>query len=293
MRHGLALGIVLCSGLLLGCFSPQPSKTLSQYSSPPPFEGPTGANVVTLRVVVIERPIGDFALNEEIWKLADEQSLDLEHKILLHENGFRMGQFGSCPPPSLRDLLESDRSCLNPEEIYMRAGNPRTVLLGPSQSPCSFQLVSSGQATPVELDQAQCQLQIVPTLTRDGRIRLQFTPCIKHGQPAMTPGPVKDPGGTLRWEMECRQPLETYTHLSWHQTVSDSDWVVVGTWLDRKGTLGQRCFLETEAPPPVQRLLALRTFRASQPPPASKDGLGKSPAIAAQASLTTVRGTPP
>src|SRR5262249_14814824 len=159
----------------------------------------------------------DYALNQEIWQLADEQSLDLEHKVLLHQNGFRMGQFGNCPPSSLRDLLQSDRSCLNPKDIYMRAGNPTIVLLGPTQSHCSCQLVRDGDSMPVEMDQAQCQLQVVPTLTKDGKTRLQFTPWIKHGQAAMTPRPIQDPGGTLRWEWECQQPSESYTHLSWQQ----------------------------------------------------------------------------
>lgn len=293
MRHGLALVGAWCSVLALGCYTPQPVKTLSLYGARAPFEGPTGGDVVQLLVALIERPVGDHALNQDIWQLADEQSLDLEHKVVLHENGFRMGQFGSCPPSSLRDLIRSDRSCVNPRCINMRAGNPTPVLLGPTQSHCSFHLVHSGMDKPVELDQAQCQLQVIPTLTKEGKTRLQFTPGIKHGQSTMTPRSVQDPGGTLRWLMEARQPTESYDHLSWYQTVSDSDYVVIGTWLDKQGTLGQRCFLETDVPPPVQRLLVLRAMRAGQDNVPPDDYLSKSPAIAAQAGLTTIRGTLP
>lgn len=294
MRHGLALGVALCCGLVLGCFSAQPIQTQSLYSARPAFEGPTGNDVVYLAIKLIERPIGDHALNQDIWQLADEQSLDLEHKVLLHENGFRMGQFGGCPPPSLRALIQSNRNCVNPKCIGMRAGNPTTVLLGPSQAHCSFQLACSGQSSLIELDQAQCQLQVIPTLTNQGKTRLQFVPCIKHGQASMMPQPVQNPGGTLSWNMECRYPMETYIQLSWQQTVSDSDFVVIGTWLDRQGTLGQRCFIETEVPPPVQRLLVLRAMRPGQDTELPEDDcLGKSPVIAAQAGRATIRGTRP
>jgi hypothetical protein len=293
MRHGLALVVALCGGLLVGCFTAAPTRTLSLYGRRPTFEGPTGADVVHLLVALIERPVGDHAINQEIWQLADEQSVDLEHKVVLHDNGLRMGQFGSCPPASLNDMIRSHRSCLNPKCISMRAGNPTTVLLGPTQPHFSFQLVDSDQTTTIDLDQAQCQLQVTPTLTKDGKTRLEFAPCIRHGQPSMTPRPIQDPGGTLRWNMMWQKPTESYAQLNWQQTVCDSDWVVIGTFLDKQGTLGQRCFIETEMPPPVQRLLVLRALRTGQDNLPPEDCLSKSPSIAAQASQTTVRGTPP
>jgi len=293
MRHGLALVLALCCGLAQGCFSAQPTRTLSQYGSRAPFQGPTGDDVVHLFVALVERPLGDDALNQEIWQLADEQGVDLEQKVLLHQNGFRMGQFGSSPPSSLLELIRSARSCANPRWRSIRAGNQVTVLLDPRQAHCCFQLVQSGEAKPVELDQAQLQLQVTPTLTRDGKTRLQLTPCIKHGQPSVTTRAVMDPGGILRWDMECQQPVESYPQLSWQQTVSDSDFVVVGTWLNRQGTLGQRCFLETDVPPPLQRLLVLRAWRNGPDNWFNEDCLSKSTAIAAQAGLTTVRGSNP
>src|SRR5262249_37608099 len=148
---------------------------------------PTGDDVVQLLVALVERPIGDFALNQEIWELADEQSLDLHGKVLLEENGFRMGQFGTLPPASLRELIRSERSCGNPRRIRTPAGSSTDVLLGPAVSRCAFELRREQQATPVELDQAQGMLVVAPTLVGDGRVQLQFTPAVKHGQPNLLP----------------------------------------------------------------------------------------------------------
>jgi hypothetical protein len=292
MRHGLTLVLLMCGAAPLGCFSSQPSRSVSQYGRPSTFLGPTGADVVQVRVALLERPVGDHAINQEIWQLADEQSVDLEHKVALRDNGFRMGQFGSSPPGSLLDLIRSERSCINPECINMRAGNPRLVRLGPVQSHCAFQQIRSGECIPVEMDRVQCHLQVTPTLTREGTTRLEFVPVLKYGQPTMTPQPIQEPGGTLNWRIEMHQPTTSYPQLSWHQTVSDSDYIVIGTWLDRPGTLGQRCFVETETPPPLQRLLVLRALRAGHEPLAPEDWLSKSSSIAAQAGLTA-RGTPP
>ncbi len=291
MRHGLALVLAIGGCLSAGCFSTQPTRTASRYGGTAPFQGPTGDDVVQLLIALIEKPVGDPALNQDIWQLADEQGIDLEHKVALHANGFRMGQFGSSPPASLLDLIHSERSCVNPRCINMRASNPTPVLLGPEQSRCCFQLLRSGDTIPIELERAQCQLQVTPLLNRDGTTRLKFVPCIKHGQPTRITEPVQEPGGTLGWHYEVRQPMAEYQHLSWQQTVSDKDYAIVGTWLDRQGTLGQCCFIETEPPAPIQRLLVLRVMRAgldSQPP---EDLVSKS-SIAAQASQT-VRGTPP
>ncbi len=292
MRHGLAAMLALSTALVQGCFTAPPPRSVSLYNGRAPFQGPTGDDVVHLMVAVIERPLGDQALNQDIWQLADEQGVDLEQKVLLHRNGFRMGQFGNSPPASLRDLTRSARSCATPKGWLVRAGNPVTVLPDPRPTHCTFQLVSQDQTTPVELDQAQIQLQVTPTLTRDGKTQLQFTPRIKHGQPTVTTRPVQEPGGTLSWAMDCQQPVEKYPQLSWQQTVSDGDWLVVGTWLDKQNTLGQRCFLELE-PPPLQRLLVMRAWRNGPETWFSEDSLSKSSAIAAQAGQATMRGSDP
>jgi hypothetical protein len=293
MRLVQGLVLALCSGAILGCFTAQPERTLSQYQSPLPFDGPTGENAVQLLVALVERPVGDHSLNQEIWELVDEQGVDLERKGCLYDNGFRMGQFGSMPPAHLRDLICSERSCANPRRIRMYSGNSTTVVLGTTQEHCTFHLVNHHQTTPVEMDQAQCQFQIVPTLLADGSSRLQITPIIKHGQVVLQPHAVKDPAGTLRWELLAQQPVETYADLSWEQTVSDSEYIVIGAWLDRPDTLGQRCFMQADNDPPIQRLLVLRVLRSGLDAISTEELLSKSPSIAAQAGLATARGMRP
>jgi hypothetical protein len=86
------------------------------------------------------------------------------------------------------------------------------------------------------------------------------------------------------------QPDEAYPWLSWELTVAANEYVVVGTRLDRPGTLGHCCFLHGEGRPPVQRLLVLRTARAPGRP-ALDESLSRSPPLALQAGWNSARGS--
>jgi hypothetical protein len=297
MRHCQAMVLVVLAGSLVGCVTGKPEQTTALFNPRQAFQGPTGDDVVQLLVALVERPAGDRALNQELWTLADEQSITLENKPetgqLLEKNGLRMGQFGSAPPGSLQELIRSKRSCSNPECIVMHAGKPTTIVLSPAWTRCLFDLHEDNADRPVDLDQAECQLQVVPTLAADNRTRLDFTPCIKHGKPTLTPQPVHAPSGTLDWDLQLKQPIEAYSALSWQQTIGESEYLVLGTWLDRPETLGQRCFIWTEGSQPVQRLLVLRARRGAAVPASIEQMFRRSPSLALQANYGAVRGSQP
>src|SRR5262249_53098611 len=144
--------------------------------------GPTGSDVIQMDVALVERPIGDRYINQDFWDFADEQIVALERKAVLEDNGFRIGQVGGITPAELQALLTSERSCANPRRIQLHAGKETALLLGPALAHCQFQIDHDGRSAPVILEQAQCTLEVLPTLTREGRIQLQFTPQIHHGE---------------------------------------------------------------------------------------------------------------
>ena len=143
----------------------------------------------------------------------------------------------------------------------------------------------------MDLEQAQCLLQVTTHLTADGRMNLQFTPQVRHGEPVSLPRPVQE-AGTLHWDVKTEQPTETYEGLGWELTVAPNTYVAVGTLLDRPDTLGQRAFLSAEAPR-TQRLLVLRPGRALAGGGPPEDANGQQPPLASQAGWTAVRGAGP
>jgi len=287
----MAAALALAAASLTGCFTATPDRALTHYDAKMPFSTLAGDDVVQLDVYLVERPIADLCINREVWELADEQVLQ-ERKQVLEENGFRACVLGDSPPDSLRAMLLSERSCANPRRLRFHAGKPTQIVLGPVESRLAVPLHQDGGVTTVDLDQAQCLLQITTRLTDDGQIVLQFAPQIRHGQQEGTPHPVQEPSGELRWGPQLGQPTETYLGLSWGLTVAPNSYVAIGTRLDRDDTLGQRAFLNMEGLR-TQRLLVLRASRALAGGVPGEETHDRSPPLALQAGWVSARGTAP
>src|SRR5438105_15292900 len=99
---------------LVGCTTSQPLRSAAWLSR---FRqlggGPAGTDIVQLEVAVLERPLGDHYINQDLWDVADEQVVAVERKAALEDNGFRIGQVGGLVPAELPALLTSDRSDVN------------------------------------------------------------------------------------------------------------------------------------------------------------------------------------
>jgi hypothetical protein len=275
MRHCLAAALALAAASLTGCFTAPPDRALTRYDAQLPFHSLAGDDVVQFDIYVVERPIADPCINREIWELADEQVVQ-ERKQILEENGFRACVLGDSPPDNLRALLHSERSCANPRRLLFHASKPTQVVLGPVLPRLAVPLYQQNGKTAIDLDLAQCMLQVAARLTEDGKIVLQFAPQIRHGQPEALPHPVQDPSGELRWDVQVEQPTETYPGLGWKLTVTPDTYVAIGTRLDRPDTLGQRAFLNTEGIR-MQRLLVMRVSRALADAPMEEPPDGSAP----------------
>lgn len=297
MRHEQALVLGLLTGLLIGCANDRPVRSVSWLDRWRPFHGPAAADVIEVRVALVERPPDDPVINQELWALADEQIIPLEQKAALEENGFRVGQIGGNTPAGLLTLLTSGRSNVNPRCLYVHAGHPVPVALGPIAPACSFEMEQNGEVANVSMQKAQCAFSLVSSLTNDGRTRLQFTPEVHYGQKALVPRAAEDGSGFILQE---EWPTKTYGSLAWEVTLSPNQYIVVGARCDRPETLGYQCFVRRDESVPVQRLLVIRTCRLTAPSPSefvadSSDNLAPSrtPPLALQAAWTKARGSAP
>src|SRR5436305_7184312 len=95
-QWSLLLGLLAVP--LLGCAADGPVRSTSWLERLRPFHGPVGPDVVQMDVALLERPVGDPALNQGLWALADEQVIALEQKGVLEDNGFRVAQVGGITP---------------------------------------------------------------------------------------------------------------------------------------------------------------------------------------------------
>src|SRR5262249_23761092 len=153
-----------------------------------------------------------------------------------------------------QELITSDRSCVNPHENKLHAGAPKTIHLGAPIHTCKFEVRQSGKSTPVSFDQAQCILQVTPTITPDGRVKLSFMPQVQPGPKSIWAAPSDGSA----WALQGQRPTEKYSSLGWDVTISAQEYVVVGTRNAKAQTLGWCCFARPDEDRPVQRVLAIR-----------------------------------
>ena len=119
MRQGRVLLWWLLAVLAGGCAHGLPARSTSWLDRLKSLPVPTGPDVIHIDVVLLERPIGDSYINQEVWMAADEQAIPLERKAVLEDNGFRIGQIGGATPAELQSLLTSERSCVNPRHLFL------------------------------------------------------------------------------------------------------------------------------------------------------------------------------
>jgi hypothetical protein len=278
MRRGGALVVVLLCVGLGGCLSGEtvrPAACLERMHPPRTGLGPDG---ILIDFVLIERPLGDAFLNDEVWQSTNCQCAGLEQKGLLDDNGFRVGQVIGMNPAKLQNLISTDRYCVSKRRQVLPSGSSTGVALGPAQSPCSFRLRTEDGETDVLLDQGQCSLIIEPTLTSDGRTRLKFIPQIHYGTVTADYQPTPSRSG---WQLQYKRPAKIYPALNWEVTLAPNEYLVIGTHFDKNDdqdtpqTLGGQCFVQDNDRTFVQRLLVIRTTRGSEPP--SQAGAPSSP----------------
>jgi len=257
-RRGLTLLLCMLPACLAGCFWNRPAEPAGWAKSLRPAMPALDENLISLDVAILERPLADPFVNDELWTSVDDMVLDLSRKGTVNKNGFRVGQIVGLTPVSLQTLLKSERYCLNPRRRVIPSGNRVTQVLGPVHPQTHFLLHEEGIKTPVQLDQARFCLDVTATRTKDNKIRLEFTPKVETGERMLPFQPDIDQS---QWTLRVEKPHRSFPELSWEVTVEPNKFLIIGTLLEHSESLGFRTFVQEDGRP-VQRLLVLRAFSA-------------------------------
>jgi hypothetical protein len=275
--------VLAASALLgtVGCLEPfvRTRQIVDQFR---PVDLPLTGDVVALDIAPLELPITDSATLSAVWAAADEQIVPADFRGRLEDNGLRVGVIGGIPPAEFLNLLTSERTNPAPHQCLKKMGDARAVPIGTPVGECHFQLVLDGTATPVDLSQAQCGLQVTP-VTSGQSIALQVVPQIQHGRRTLWPS-ADATGG---WTMHGNRPVERYVALKFEVPVSESEYLVIGA-AQRPETLGTVCFTAS-GDRPLHRLLVIRLGRLQKSSSAAFSQLDGDLPLAAQAARA--RGT--
>jgi hypothetical protein len=276
MSRGHSRRFVLRSALLSiaglaasGCalFQKSPSELFTKAFKLPAINLPP--NAIQLDIVYIERPIGDARLGDELWKFADEISIEPKHRDVLRQNGFRVGVVGSKPPLALQQMLgsksdfvyepdaEMAKSLVGHRSVVMSGGRTEIQTSRPYPE-CSIELPSSRESSRRTFTNVVCKYRVTAERIQDGWVELDFVPQIHHGEKQYRPA-VGDSG----WLFENSQQTETFFPQRFQVKLSVGEMALVTAADDAKGGLGELFFRGPQAlVPPVESRSADETTSA-------------------------------
>jgi hypothetical protein len=263
-RGGLGVLVLFCV-CLGGCLSGDPGQSTNWLERLRVSRGVLGPDGVQLQMVVLEKPLGDNFLNDELWRSTDCQVVGLAKKSILDDNGFCIGLVVGMNPEKLQTMLSCKRSWVGDRDHTLPIGTAaQTMPISPIIPLCNFRLRTEEVAKDVEVRRGECVLRIEPTLAADGRTKLKFTPVVLYGDKAPDYEAAPENFG---WSFQYKQLCIPCPELSWEVTVAPNQFLVIGTHFDENAvedapqSLGSRFFLADTGRMFMQRVLVLRTIR--------------------------------
>jgi hypothetical protein len=271
-------------------------------AAPPHAQGPTWTecmraatpvdpNIIIVETALIERPPGDPFLCDELWRDTDELFVGLAQREALKANGLRVGQLIGNPPVGFQTLLLSPQCCVNPARLYVPAGKTFAQHVGPVRPHCTFTVVLDAGTSDLQVDQARFGFDVVASLASEGRTELVFTPKVETGETLL---PFRASPESSLWEYRVERPSRSYPQLGWTAVLAPGQYLVVGCRPEPASSLGHAAFVEQDDRTAVQRLLVIRTNRAtSVPTELASDELlptGAAAPLALQAALPAYQG---
>jgi hypothetical protein len=239
---------------------------------------------VAVDIVFVHFPLGDHDANGKLWNDVDEQGLPTELRERLARNGFRVGLIGGQVPEVLAKLLElSDKPTRRDQQrtaadmennkhpilrhLQMRAGNRNEILASGIYESLPLLLTESGDLRGQTYSQAQGILAARAFPLADGRVRLELTPELHHGQPR--PRLV---GDQAMMRLDTARPRRVFDELTTSVVIAPGTMVILSCLPDRPGSLGHYFFTEGEDNRVEQKLLLVRLCQTQHddlvtPPP--------------------------
>jgi hypothetical protein len=296
MGRRLALILALGVAWAIGCAPGGAVRSTSWLSHRRIFQGPTGTDVVQMRIAILECTPGETEwryVNNDLWQRTDESLIEEDRRQAMTESGFRVGKVGSQPPAKLLSLLTSKRYNPAPRELTFRTDDPKELCLGPTLAHCRYRPGSDDE--PLDLEQADCKLVVVASHAADGKTLLRLTPEVEHGT-AKNVYRVDPQAGSFLSVPE--RPMETYPQMAWEVELALNEYLIVGGSFDRTESLGHQFFVRPDETVPVQRLLVIQMGATPAEAPASEPAGPKGKdrtavPVALQAARIGVRGAAP
>jgi hypothetical protein len=228
----------------------------------------------SLEIITVRFPLGDAELNQAAWSQIDEQTIPVEIRRRLADNGLRAGTISGQLPPEVARILTAAEQ---PATLTEAAANFAQAPIVSRQrmqlhSGWRGQLLASKIYQEVSLlfreqngDQvdvtgksfrlAQGIFDVNATATGDRRVKLHFTPELHHGEPRQA-FVVESEDAQLR--PQASKPKKVLDNLAFDATLASEQMLVIASLPERPGTVGHVFLTEQQADQMQQKMMIVR-----------------------------------
>jgi hypothetical protein len=233
-------------------------------------------DAITLEVFSAPAPHDD-AHFDELWQFVDEQPLPADLRVRLAANGMRAGLVGPNIPDSLAAALKvTDRRVeddqrqlvsMNPDGgvtlrvVHLQIGKRTELSIPRVREETSLLEFVDGQARGKTYHKAECRLALRAFDKSDGRVQLELTPELHHGE---FKSRVRGSDGMFLWTQERAKRI--FHELKLEPTLAAGEMLLITSRPNRAASAGDHFFTGEAGDKPVAMLWVFRVSQGAPDP---------------------------
>jgi hypothetical protein len=202
-----------------------------------------------LKVVILARPFGDPALNEVIWRVADEQVVPPPERRAWEVNGLRVGRIVGDLPLEIEAMLNetAPQKKVTPINIIVPSGESTLISISETVDQASLLLNRDNRIFGSDYRAASGLFRVTPQHEGVNHVSMRLVPEIHHGpvQRTFRALPTAAPIGPQEFMINDGQQEEIIRELTTTLALEPGHIVVIGRRPEYKRSLGN--FLLTQA----------------------------------------------
>lgn len=259
----ISVGSIGCQSIITPQWSLEDEVNKTALSAPQ-----LAPDAVILEVAFIRVPSNTNGSDSTFWPDVDETHLSADIRKRLSQNGIRCGLIAGSLPDSLNELINGDANTVDLEamtgglklnlenrnqRLQFRAGQAGQIVMSKSVKENITVITSDSQYAAAErFNQAQCQFQIKTYPQGDGRVRIELTPQIHHGDPR-----AEFTGQDGAWLLKTQRAVKQYDTVPIEAMISPGESLLLSADAHNKG-LGRQFFVINDDDEKTNHLLLMR-----------------------------------
>jgi hypothetical protein len=251
---GILAGMAACGLLIVaGCAMDKPGSRPQQIVE---RIGGHGGQLIEprrcmLRVVILTRPFNEPAINEVVWRVADEQIIPPPQRRALAANGLRIGRILGDPPAELETILKGggpQNPQVIPTTLLLESGEQNLINVSEAVDQTTLLINQANGIGGKDYQAVSGYFRVTPRHHGALGVSVRLIPEIHHGPVVRTfPALTNTPGLTpQQLSLHDGQQEETFRELTVDLELEPNQVAVIGCRTDSPSSLGS--FLFSESP---------------------------------------------